>query len=287
MNFSRALAIDKDSFEGNREVTCYSCHQGSLKPDAIPAVNSGQEGKRLPGRATTSQAEKLPVNLPTSEQIIDKYIQALGGVAAIERITSRVENGTASLGEKSFRIEIAIKDPDKEAFVRHMPAGDGIMVLNGQAGWSVTPGRPVREIHGADLDADKMEADLHFPLHIESLFSELRVEYPEKIGDREVYLVSATRNGQPAVKLYFDEQSGLLIRLVHYADSPLGLVPTQIDYSDYRKSDGVEIPFRRLVAQPGGNSVIQLEQIQQNAPINDDRFAQPASSSATPGPAIQ
>ena len=281
------LAIDKDRFEGNREVTCYSCHKGSLKPDAIPAVNSGQESKRLPGRTATSQAETLPVNLPSPAQIIDHYIQALGGAAAIAHITSRVENGSASLREQSFRIEIVLKDPDKEAFVRHMPAGDGIMVLNGQSGWSVMPGRPVREIHGADLDADKIEADLHFPLHIESQFNELRVEYPEKIGDREVYLVSAVRTGQPPVKLYFDEQSGLLIRLVHYADSPLGLVPTQIDYSDYRKSDGVEVPFRQMVAQPGGNSVIQLEQIEQNAPINDDRFAQPTSSSARPGAATQ
>jgi photosynthetic reaction center cytochrome c subunit len=279
------LAIDKDSFEGNREVTCYSCHKGSLKPDAIPAVYSWQESKRLPGRATASEAEKLPVNLPTSDQIIDNYIQALGGAAAIEKITSRIENGTASLGGESFRIEIVSKEPEKEAFVRHMPGGDSIVVLNGQGGWSAVPGRPVREIHGADLDADKIEADLHFPLHIKRLFDELRVEYPEKIGDREAYMVSAARNGQPPVKLYFDEQSGLLVRLIHYAESPLGLVPTQIDYGDYRKTDDVEIPFRRVVAQPGGNSVIQLEQVQQNAPVNDDKFAQPASSSVTPKPA--
>lgn len=84
------------------------------------------------------------------------------------------------------------------------------------------------------------------------------------------------------MKLYFDEQSGLLVRLVHYADSPLGFVPTQIDYGDYRKTDDVEIPFRQVVAQPGGNSVIQLEQIQQNASVNDDKFIQPASSPAMP-----
>ncbi len=272
------LAIDKESFEGNREVSCYSCHKGSLKPEAIPAVNEGQATKRLSGRAKTAEAEELPVNLPTSDQIIDHYIQALGGAAAIEKITSRVENGTESLGEESFRVEIVSKDPEKEAFIRHIPAGDSIMVLNGQASWSAMPGRPVREIHGAELDANKIESDLHFPLHIKRLFDELRVEYPEKVGDRDAYLISAARNGQPAVKLYFDQQSGLLLRLVHYADSPLGLVPTQIDYSDYRNTDGVEVPFRRGIAQPGGTSRIQLEQVQQNTPIDDDQFAQPASS---------
>jgi photosynthetic reaction center cytochrome c subunit len=87
------LAIDKDSFEGNREVTCYSCHKGSLRPDAIPAVNSVQGSKRLPG---TSEAGKLPVNLSTSVRVSANYIQALGGAAAIEQTTSRVEKGIAS-----------------------------------------------------------------------------------------------------------------------------------------------------------------------------------------------
>jgi photosynthetic reaction center cytochrome c subunit len=279
------LAIDKGSFEGNPEVTCYSCHKGSLKPDAIPVVSSGQENKRLAGRATTSEAEKLPVNLPTSDQIIDNYIRALGGPAAIEKVTSRVESGTESLGQESFRIEIVSKDPDKQAFVRHMPAGDSIMVLNSQSGWSAMAGHSVREIHGADLDAEKIEADLHFPLHIKRLFSELRVEYPEKVGDRDVYLISGARNGQPPMEMYFDRQSGLLLRLVHYADSPLGLVPTQLDFGDYRDTDGVEVPFRRVMALPGRNSVIQLEQVQQNAPINDEKFAKPASSPAPLKPA--
>ena len=69
------------------------------------------------------------------------------------------------------------------------------------------------------------------------------------------------------MKLYFDEQSGLLVRLVRYAESPLGRAPTQIDYGDYRDVDGVETPFRWTVAQPDGSSTIQLEQVQQNVPI--------------------
>jgi hypothetical protein len=79
------------------------------------------------------------------------------------------------------------------------------------------------------------------------------------------------------VKFYFDEQSGLLLRLVRYAESPLGRNPTQIDYGDYRETDGVEIPFRWTVAQPDASSTIQLEQVQQNVPINDSRFAKPGS----------
>jgi hypothetical protein len=86
------------------------------------------------------------------------------------------------------------------------------------------------------------------------------------------------------VKFYFDEQSGLLVRLVRYAKSPLGLDPTQIDYGDYREADDVEIPFRWTVAQAGGSSTIQLEQVQQNVPIDDAKFAKPEASEAPPKP---
>jgi hypothetical protein len=127
-----------------------------------------------------------------------------------------------------------------------------------------------------------MDADLHFSLHIKQTFAELRVEYPENIGNREAYVVSGTRQGQPAVKFYFDEQSGLLERLVRYASSPLGLVPTRIDYGDYRNVDGVETPFRWTVAQPGESSTFQVEQVRQNVPIDDAEFAKPNSPPPKP-----
>ena len=84
------------------------------------------------------------------------------------------------------------------------------------------------------------------------------------------------------MKLYFDEESGLLVRLLRYADSPLGLVPTRIDYGDYRESGGMQTPYRWTVAQPDGVATTQLGQIQENVPIDDAKFAQPKSSPTGP-----
>lgn len=276
------LAIDKDSFEGNREVTCYSCHRGSLKPEAAPIVGSEVQVKPLAAAAPAE--EKLPVNLPTADQLIDHYIRALGGAAAIEKITSREEQGTTTLRGQAVRIEVFNQNPDKQAVIRHTPSGDSMTVFDGHEGWSSMPRRPARDMHGADLDAAEMDADLHFPLHIKQVFAELRVEYPENIGGGEAYVVSGIRVGLPPMKFYFDEQSGLLKRLVRYAPSPLGLVPTRIDYDDYRDVDGVQTPFRRTVAQPGESFTFQVEQLRQNLPIDDARFAKPTSAAAAPGP---
>jgi hypothetical protein len=276
------FAIDKDSFQGNREVTCYSCHRGSTKPEAIPMAES--EGHPKPQSAATLEAEKLPGNLPTVDQLIDTYIRALGGVAAISRISSREARGRTTVGGQAISVEIFDQEPNKQSLIRHTPAGDSSTVFNGQDGWIGLAEHPVRDMRGAELEAAQIDADLHFPLHIKQMFSELHVEYPEKIRDREAYVISAASEGKPPVKFYFDEESGLLVRLVRYAVSPLGLIPTNIDYGDYRDVDGVEIPFRWTMAQADGSSTIQLEQMQQNVPIDDTKFAKPTPSSALPGP---
>ena len=275
------FAIDKNSFAGNREVTCYSCHRGSLKPETVPIV-AGET--RI---STSSGSDKLVVPSVTAEHLIDKYIQALGGAAAIDGIKSRAETGTAVQGGQSTRVEVFDQHPDKQATVRHTPAGDSVTVFNGHEGWSSVPGHPVRDLHGADLTAAEMDADMQFPLHIRHLFAVLHVEYSEMVGAREAYVISCRNVGQPPVKLYFDEQSGLLVRQVRYAASPLGLVPTQIDYGDYRDAGGVKTPFRWTMAQWDGSATVQLDEVQANVPIDDSRFAKPASSkepSRSPGP---
>ena len=270
-------AIDKNSFAGTREVTCYSCHRGSPRPEAVPVIRSEAGSEAHAQTAADSSTERLPVSSLTADELIDHYIQAVGGAVAIGQITSREETGTATLNGQSIRFEIFSRNPDEQVVVHHLSAGDNITVFNGREGWSSAPGRPLLEMQAADLDAAQMDADIQFPLHIKRLFDDLRVEYPEKIGDREVYVVSGLREGQPPVELYFDEQSGLLVRLVRYAQSPLGRVPTQVDFDDYRNVEGVETPFRWTVAQPGESSVMQMEHIQQNVSIDEDRFAKPTA----------
>jgi photosynthetic reaction center cytochrome c subunit len=270
------LTIDKRSFDGYREVTCYSCHRGSPKPQGDPMI-AGEAQSKQPTAADTGP-EMLSVSSPTSDQIIDRYIQALGGAVAIGNVTSREEQGTSTRGGETVSIEVLDQNPNKQVLIRHTPNGDHITVFNGREGWFQMPGRPIRNIHAADLNAARIDADLHFPLELKQAFAELRVEYPEKVGGRDAYVVVGTNDGQPPVKLYFDEQSGLLLRLVRYADSPLGLTPTQIDYGDYRDVEGVRTPFRWTIAEADGSSTIQLREIRQNIPIDDARFAKPASS---------
>ena len=82
--------------------------------------------------------------------------------------------------------------------------------------------------------------------------------------------------GRLPVRLYFDQNSGLLVRLVRFAETPVGRNPTQIDYADYRDADGVKIPFRWTLSRPNARFTIQIAEAKSNAPVDDGRFAKPA-----------
>jgi photosynthetic reaction center cytochrome c subunit len=268
------FAINKNGFEGQREVTCYSCHRGVRDPINTPLI----EGEtRANSEVRRSETQKLPTNLPTASQLLENYISAIGGATAIENITSRITKGTEDFRGQSTSLEIFTKAPNKQAVVRHYPKGDSVAVFDGHAAWFSVPGRPARELHGADIDAAELDADLQFPLHIRQYYSELHVEYPEKIGERDSYVLVCVREGQPPAKFYFDTQSSLLVRLVRYKESALGLNPQQIDYSDYRNVGGVQVPFRTVIADPTSISTVQIDEVQENAPVNDSKFSRPPS----------
>ena len=141
------------------------------------------------------------------------------------------------------------------------------------------PGR-VHMMSAAENAAARIDADFYFPAHLKTLYEKFSVDPGKKIDGHDTYLVVGHTPGQPPLRLYLDKESGLLLRLIRYAETPLGRNPTQIDYADYRDADGVKVPFRWTIARPGGQFSIQVEQTRQNVPVDDAKFAAP-----TPPPA--
>ncbi len=282
------FAINKDNFEGHREVTCYSCHRGSIDPVGTPLVMAEEPkgmGETKKEEKKGESAEAKEASGPSADQLFDKYLQGVGGTAAIEKVTSRVMKGTITFGDRNVAIEIFSKDPEKRISFTHTPDGDSVTAFDGHEGWLGVPGRPVREMHGPDIDGASIDADLHFAAHLKEMFSEAKVKGTEKIEDHDAYVVIGQRKGKTPLRLYFDEQSGLLVRLVRYGDTPLGRMPTQIDYADYRDTGGVKIPFRWTLARPGGRFTIQVSDVKENVPVEDSKFAKPPAAEGQKGPA--
>jgi len=275
------FAINKNNFDGERQVTCNTCHRGSPHPQAIPAILA--EAPKPEAMEAMHEHNTDPASLPSGAPVLAKYIQALGGEAALSKVATRVEKGNALMPEgPPVAIDIYTKAPDERVSVMHMPKGESVTAYNGQAGWIAFPGRPLREMSAADQQAAKLDAEAFYPLQFEHEFSELKLQdHTEKIGDHETNIVLGLTKGQPPVKLYFDKDSGLLLRMVHYTDTALGLNPTQVDFADYRDFGGVKTPTRWTIARPSGAFTIKIDEVKDNAPIDDARFVKPAATTAT------
>ena len=119
------------------------------------------------------------------------------------------------------------------------------------------------------------EADLHRDLKLRELYAKMSVTTQETIGGGSAWVLEAeSRRGQ-SEKLYFDSQSGLLLRRLQIRESPLGPVPLQMDFGDYREVDGVRIPFFSRWARPDVTLIFQYDEVRHNLPVEDARFEKP------------
>lgn len=265
-------AINQNNFDGHRQVTCNTCHRGARVPEGIPAIAEGPFVPKLRDTAAESLA-----NLPSATQLLDKYVAALGGEKALSRISTLSETGTANFMGREIAIDIYDKAPNKRASYMHLPNGDSATVFDGQQGWTGFPHQPPREMPVSELEGAKIDADLQFALHIQQMFPNIRPARPENIAGHETYQLISENADQPQIRLYFDQQTGLLVRMVRYGDSPLGLNPVRVDYSEYSAVDGVQVPHRWTVARPSGQFTVQVTDVKQNVDIEDAKFSKPAA----------
>jgi len=275
-------AFNKANFGGRRVLTCYSCHRGLGIPKVTPSL-AEQYGMPVddPNEVEITDPDAKD---PTADQILDRYIEAVGGKESAARLTSLIAKGTYvgyDTDSVKIPVEVFAKASGQRTMIVHGPLGDSTTTYNGRSAWIAGPDKPVPVLSlppGADWDALKLDASLSFPGGIKQALTQWRVGFPATtIDDRDMDVVQGTTTGKSRVKLFFDRKSGLLVRLVRYADTVVGIVPTQIDYSDYRDVSGVMIPFKWTVTWTDGQSTAELNEVTANVSIDEAKFAKPVA----------
>ncbi len=213
----------------------------------------------------------------TVDQIVEKYVAAVGGADAIRKINSRVETGKILAGGRETPIDVITKAPNKRVTITHNSGSDSFTAFDGTAGWMGNTGRPAREMSAAESGASGLDAEFALALRLKEIFPQLRRGRLETIGGVECETLIGSGPRLPQVRLYFDAASGLLVRMVRFAETPVGRMATQIDYADYREADGVKIPFRWTLARPNGRFTIQIAEVKSNVSLDDAKFAKPAT----------
>jgi photosynthetic reaction center cytochrome c subunit len=292
--------INQTNFGGRQMVTCWTCHRNRDRPLTTPTMEV------LYGMPPLDWDDVIvsPPGGTSPQTILDKYIQASGGAQRLAGLTNFVGKGT-SVGFGGFggggAVELVAKAPDKRAtiilFKQETNRGDQIRTYDGNTGWVRTPLNVLGEfqLQGSDLDGARFDAQLSFPGQIKEILTNLKSGPPTSITDLpapasqsslqqdvtlgQTHVVNVIQGTGPRgllVTLYFDRDSGLLLRELRYGSSPIGRVPTQIDYADYKDVNGIKLPFRITYAWLDGRDSIVLSEIKTNVAIDEAKFGRPA-----------
>jgi len=269
--------INDANFGGRQAVTCYSCHRGMQRPKLTPSLVALYSAPLDEPDDVVDQA----ADAPKADQIFDKYLTAIGGAARVAALTSYSASGTYQGwdDQQPSPLQVYAQAPNQRVWQWHSLFGDRTMVYDGRNGW-ITASRserpvPVEFLSGQELDGMRLEAELTFPAQIKRTLTQVRVGSQVSINGRDAQVVQGRTAAGTLVTVYFDAETGLLMRLMRYTDSPVGRIVTQYDYDDYRPVAGVRIPFKWTRTWLDGRSVFQLTDVQPNVNIPRGRFAPP------------
>lgn len=269
----------------NQRITCYTCHRGSTDPARLiplPLTQSGHEPS--PGAAAPAEAAQSPTP-PTPEEILAKYVAAVGGRDAIARARTVVMRGTREASQgRVWPLEITMEGADKFAVIASIPAQgqqpafEVRQVYSGGKGWIKTP-QGVRELTSADLPSARNSILLLSPVKIAEPFPQMTYAGVSEVGGRETYVLVGKPVPDTTVRYYFDRETGLLVRQLATRETVLNALPEQVDFEDYRDAGGLKLPFKITVSaiDTYDSSKRTFTEIKTNVPVDESVFVKPAA----------
>jgi hypothetical protein len=288
--------INTQQFEGRQQVNCTTCHHGNNRPDRntvlaaemtpgeaaaarrAAAERQGGPGRGGPGaRGPEAEAEEPPPPAESVDQVLDKYVQALGGQAAFARAKTRVMRGTAT-GRDLQTTPISVQEKVTGEYRIDTQGRQGAQsrVFDGTSAWVQMP-NGIREVEGLSAQQITRLADLGLPLNAKQRYQNLRsARYGTIDGTPTIVLI-----GSPAANvvehLHFDRATGLLLRRTVFTRTSLGQLHEQVDYSDYRDVSGIKMPYQVRYATWNNVTTQKFSDITINAPIDEAQFVKPAA----------
>jgi len=272
------MDINKRNFSGRQVVTCNTCHNGRPIPTATPVF------------PVLEPKEPVKPAFPTVDQILAKYVQALGGEAALRKVTSRTITGTQYIPTgpggtvpTPASVERYLKAPNLAVTIYRAPTYAISQGYDGTSAWSQDQAGRVTEPVKLDVGRAARGADFYEPLNLRREYPQMTVRGIERVNGHDAYLVVGVPQGDLPESLYFDMNTGLLLRKQTVLPTPIGESPYQADFDDYRDTgSGVKFPF--LIHMSPSNArtelapeaTLRVTKVEDNKAIEDSKFTKPA-----------
>jgi len=244
------------------------------------SINSLAQGTRRSTKGASLRV-KSSATMPTVDAVIEKYVKAIGGKAALLKINSRFSKGTfeiSSLAGVKGTLEVYEKAPNKQVAMLTIPGvGTQAEGFNGTLAWALEPDSGVvHDKTGLELAAAKRDAEFYEEIKLKELYPRMTLKGVEKVGAREAYVIEAVPQTGSPERLYFDTLTGLLLRKDSEEEGDEGKRSVEEYYDDYRAVDGVRLSFSIRQVSPGMNVTIKLSEVKHNVPVDDAKFNKPA-----------
>ena len=257
------IGINKDHFNGRPQVTCNSCHNGHEQPTNVPNLSPVEEPAR----------PAQPATKPTVDQIVDKYITALGGAEKLAKVTSlAVKANRVEHDGKTLRPESIWYKSNKYLSVTNYDKAVVTEKFDGTTATKMATGHDAIVLKPDEVEQIKREADLFAPANLKTIYPTMAFNRVDRIDGREVNIVVATTKSNIREVLSFDVQTGLLVRRTTSTQTMFGRFVYQVDYADYKPIGGVKMPMTVKYAMPGIRWTRKVLEAKVNAPIDDATF---------------
>ena len=255
------LALSKDYFNNRPEISCNTCHQGHTHPQSAINFDAPKPEER----------PKQPDVKPTVDAILGKYTQAVGGKDALGKITSRsIKASRLEPDGKTSEAEEILQKGSKLSIATTYPKVVVTETFDGTNSWK-------RANTDIPLKADESEqinrnAQIFTFADLKTVYAKLDFRFTDKIDGKEVYLVTGTLADNSRERLYFDANTGLLMRRIASTPTILGNFQYQVDYNDYKDFGGVKLPTTIRYAMPNISWTRKITDVKINAPVDDVKF---------------
>jgi hypothetical protein len=239
------LELNRTRFNREVVVTCYTCHRGSTRPERMAPLP--------PHDYFVDALKPQPKRVfPTAQEVIARYLSVVGANRQDILSQAIVMRGTVERVERakaSGPTEIVFKQPNKARIVETLTSGVVTRGWNGTTAW-IQSSRGVNQATGETLKVTK--ATPTTTIASDGLFSPIKTpDSPNRatligiarINDRESYQIVIEDSSTQSIQLFFDVESGLLLRRVNVTNTMLGPLNVQWDFSDYRDVSGIKVPF--------------------------------------------
>lgn len=264
------LGINTAHFEGKPSVTCYTCHRGNT--NAVPTIPlDSTRASRIATRALPSQ----PGSQPTVEAILQKHIEALGGREKLESIKTRhIVAQRVEPNGQSEPEELWQTSGGQSRMVTKYGNVVIVEVFDGKDTWKSVNDRMI-DLKLDEAEQIRREALVAWGLNLESIRSMLEYKHVEQISDRNAHLIVRKTSGNLDERLYFDVESGLLVRRICSVPTVLGAFEYQVEYNDYKVMSDFLQPTKIRFAVPNMTWTRQVLSVEINPDINSRMFQKP------------